>query len=451
MNILLVLIEVSIGYNRGIGNAELGGAELKKIIALITSFIIMVSVMPVYAEEAINLEMLKQRSVDASVDLLTIDSGILTLQDNLDKVMDASQKLHELHDLYKQYKFLYDSGAHLIPNPLTTPGLTQQQIDTYYAYWALQQTFLNFLGIITPSLTEEEIYKNFIYTADVVPIQMIGQINNLRIDRLRAEAAIRNGVGTLWWNSGLIKQQWGLLSEFERLLGQQYEVDTKRLELGQISELELSRKKIELEIAKKNKIRIEREIENMGYRLRSMAGYEFNDSFNPFILAPNISEMKLLSFDEYKILATRTRADAIRALQVVDTTRQEERMIRNYVSNPDSGIRREAKLKRLEAEESYQKLIQNLDYEIYAQYIKTVSAKEHYEAMQMKQHLSVLEHNRIKALYNQGYMSAIDFESAKLALTQASINFENSKFQYVLQYQQLNQLVNYGVGIGGTM
>jgi outer membrane protein TolC len=317
------------------------------------------------------------------------------------------------------------------------------------AYMKLQATFQALYGISTPSLTQEQIYTNFISTADVLPLQLIGQSNNLRIDRQRAEASIRNGVETLWWNLGSLRVQKNLTEDYALLVKAQLNLTEVQYKLGKASQLDLDMKKLELETARSNDRRMEREIENLELRLRDLAGLEYAEDFSVSITAYNTASVTLLSYEDYMRLALRTRVDAIRALQTIDVIRQEENIMSAYITDAANAKRREVRLRRLEAEQAYNKLIRSLDAEIYGVYDGAVSAKENLDTMQLRFFLAKKDLARLKALFDQGYLSAINYEGAKLSLTQAEINYENAQYQFNLKIQQLNHIVTYGGSTGG--
>jgi hypothetical protein len=410
-----------------------------------------------FADYNETLDTLKSKAVSASVDLLSVDSGLMTLQENLARVLDARGQLRELYDAYKQYRELYEKGAHLLVmlDP-ALPGLTPEQIQQIMvnnqiklAYMKLQATFQALYGISTPSLTQEQIYTNFISTADVLPLQLIGQSNNLRIDRQRAEASIRNGVETLWWNLGSLRVQKNLTEDYALLVKAQLNLTEVQYKLGKASQLDLDMKKLELETARSNDRRMEREIENLELRLRDLAGLEYAEDFSVSITAYNTASVTLLSYEDYMRLALRTRVDAIRALQTIDVIRQEENIMSAYITDAANSKRREVRIRRLEAEQAYNKLIRFLDAEIYGVYDGVVSAKENLDAMQLRFFLAKKDLARLKALFDQGYLSAINYEGAKLSLTQAEINYENAQYQFNLKIQQLNHIVTYGGSTGG--
>ena len=441
---------------------------MKRFVALVLAGIVSLSSIPAFSAEQETLAGLKDKAINASVDLLAIDSGIMTLEENIQSLYNNASDLWELYDAYQKYKELYDKGVNnltilpLIPIP---PGATDEQIaiievqnqqitvnnQLVSAYQQLQQLFLGIYGITTPSLSDEQIYDNFIYYTTILPMNLSGQVSLLRIDRQRAEASIKNGVETLWWNLGALRNQSNLTSVFSLLVKRQLTGLEKKYSLGQASQIELDSKRIDYDQALANEKALERGIENLKYRLRHLAGLPFEETFSA-VISPIISFNQVLkSYEDYFRLAQRSRVDAIRALKALDLIKQEERVMSSYISDPNNIKRLEVKLRRLEAEEAYQRLLKALDAEIYGLYHEVLTAKEDMETTALKQQLATLDINRIKALYERGYISQIDFEGARLMLVQAQIVYESSKYQYLLKVQQLNHAVTYGGSAGGGM
>ena len=441
---------------------------MKRFVALVLAGIVSLSSIPAFSAEQETLAGLKDKAINASVDLLAIDSGIMTLEENIQSLYNNASDLWELYDAYQKYKELYDKGVNnltilpLIPIP---PGATDEQIaiievqnqqitvnnQLVSAYQQLQQLFLGIYGITTPSLSDEQIYDNFIYYTTILPMNLSGQVSLLRIDRQRAEASIKNGVETLWWNLGALRNQSNLTSVFSLLVKRQLTGLEKKYSLGQASQIELDSKRIDYDQALANEKALERGIENLKYRLRHLAGLPFEETFSA-VISPIISFNQVLkSYEDYFRLAQRSRVDAIRALKALDLIKQEERVMSSYISDPNNIKRLEVKLRRLEAEETYQGLLKALDAEIYGLYHEALTAKEDMETAALKQQLATLDINRIKALYERGYLSQLDFEGARLMLVQAQISYESAKYQYLLKFQQLNHAVTYGGSAGGGM
>lgn len=441
---------------------------MRKIVAMAVVGLISLSTMAGFAAERETLESLRGKAVKDSVDLLAIDAGILTLEENVQSLYSSASDIWDLYDAYQKYEELYDKGVNgltilpLIPIP---PEATEeekaliegqnQQIELNNqlvgAYQQLQQLFFGLYGITSPSLSEEQIYDNFIYIATVMPMNLSGQANLLKIDRQRAEAGIKNGVETLWWNLGALRNQKTLTDVYSLLIKRQLEITEKKLTLGQASQLELDAKKVDYEQALANQRALDRGLENLEYRLRHLAGIAYHEAFSADITPVITASQNLKTYEEYLRLAQRTRVDAIRALKVVDMVKQEEAVMSSYISDVNSVKRLEVRLRRLEAEENYQKLLKALDSEIFGLYHDALTAKEELEAFGLKLQLANLDLKRIQALYNQGYLSQIDFEGARLMLVQAQIAYESAKYQYTLKLQQLDYAVTYGGSTGGVM
>ena len=445
-----------------------GGVTLKRFAVMILVACICLSFNISYATESETLETLKSKAVSDSVDLLAIDSGILTLQENITSLRSNSAEIWELYDAYQKYKDLYNKGAHrlvmLTPIPIppdADPVLAEElrikneQIvlnnQLVVAYQQLNQLFFNLFGIRTPSLTEEQIYDNFIYYSTVLPNNLNGQIDLLRIDRQRAEAGFKNGVETLWWNIGALRSQRRLTEDYRLLVRQQLTAVEKRFSLGRASEIEVELKKYDFEQALSNQKALERAIENLEYRLRHLSGIPFSEEFQVAISAPDYQDEALKSFEEYLRLAKRTRVDAIRALSSLYTLKQEENLMSVFITDPGHIRRLEVRQRRMEAEQQYQQLIKALDAEIFQLYHEALSAKESIILAEQNLRLATTDLSRLRALFSQGYLSEVDYEGARLMLVQAQINLENAKYQYALKVQQLNHSVTYGGSMGGAM
>lgn len=427
---------------------------MKKITALFIGVILFLTPLSGFSAEKETLETLKSKAVDASVELVLLDSGLETIKENLRQILDAREQLQELSDAYAQYEELYNMGAHLIPdydplNPDSPTNPTPEQIELKNAYLVLQNTFQTLYGITAPTLTEDQKYINFIKPIEVIPLRLESQRDALRIDRQRTVASIGNGVETLWWNLGSLRVQMNVTDAYLNLVKVQLDAQELRLKLGLSSVIELDSKKLEFETASTNLRRINREIENLEYRLRNLAGLNFNEAFSAVITAEPSTSEALFPYDAYMRLALRTRVDAIKALRAIDVVKQEEEIIEDYISASSSLERKEVAIRLLEAEQNYAKLINSLDSEIYEVYDGAMSAKENLNTMELRYNLALAERARSEAFFNQGYLSSVDFEGAKLMLIQAEINLENSKYQYNLKLQELYHTVTYGGSMGG--
>ncbi|SCZ79036.1 TolC family protein [Acidaminobacter hydrogenoformans] len=471
---------------------------MKKLIAIVLSLALTpFGAAAGFSAEAETLESLKEKAVASSVDLLAMTQGMETLMENLEDLQDSEEGITEFYEAYKTYERLHKAGAGLIPDPppvvpepevpgetedpaapgeAVDPGAaedplepeapgtpedpaappvppsppvpTPEQIAMKQAYLQLQALFLDRLGIATPSLSDEEIYDNFIYPVEVLPNKLIDQYASLRIDRERVTSMLEGGVEALWWNMGALGTQKRLIEEYVSLLEVQLEADKVRYSLGKISELQFEAKNLELEVTQRDQVRLDRESENLDYRMRSLAGIEFKEPFSVKLLPITVSGGEIKTYEALLTESLRTRADAIRALRQVFSIRQELDVMEEWFDD-DEPRYRAVEMSLLRAEEAYEATVRSVDADLYAAYDAALTKKEALENARGSYDLAMLDLDRVKALHSVGYVSDVDLTGAEMGLKQALLALESSVYQYNLAHQTLDRTVQYGSGTGG--
>lgn len=425
---------------------------MKKLIAIVLCLVL--TPFGAFAAEGETLETLKQKAVASSVDLLAMEQGMETLMENLDSIQDRKEDIVAAYEAYQTYERLHRAGAGLIPDPnpldpLDPMNPTPEQIAMKQAYLQLQAMFLQLYGIQTPSLNDEEIYDNFIYPVDVLPNKLLDQYVSLRIDKERVTAMLEGGVEALWWNMGSLGTQKRLIEEYVSLLQVQLGAETSRFQVGKISELQLEAKRLDLDIAMRDQVRLDRESENLDYRMRSLAGLEFKEPFSVNLLPITETNGGLKTYEAFLTESLRTRADAIRALRQVYSIRQEIDVMEDIIEDDDHPRRKAIRMDLLRAEEAYEATVRSVDAELYAAYDATLTKQEALLNARSSYDISILDLNRVKALHSVGYVADVDLIGAEMGQKQALLALESSIYQYNLAYQTLIRTVRYGSGTGG--
>lgn len=425
---------------------------MRKLIAIVLCLAL--TPLGAFAAEGETLESLKEKAVAASVDLLAMEQGMESLMENLDAVQDREEEIEAAYEAYQTYERLHRAGAGLIPDPNPLDPLdplnpTPEQIAMKQAYLELQAMFLKLFDIQTPSFNDEQIYDNFIYPVDVLPNKLMDQYASLRIDRERVTSMLEGGVEALWWNMGSLGTQQKLIEEYVSLLQVQLGAETSRFEVGRISELQLEAKRLDLDIAMRDQIRLDREGENLDYRMRSIAGLEFEEPFSVRLLPVTETNGEMKTYEALLTESLRSRADAIRALRQVYSIRQEIDVMEDVIDDDDHPRRKAIRMELLRAEEAYEATVRSVDAQLYAAFDAALTKKEALLNARSTYDISVLDLNRVKALHSVGYVADVDLIGAEMGQKQALFALESSIYQYNLAYQTLIRTVRYGSGTGG--
>lgn len=431
---------------------KIEGDGLRKLIAIVLCLAL--TPLGAFAAEGETLESLKEKAVAASVDLLAMEQGMESLMENLDAVQDREEEIEAAYEAYQTYERLHRAGAGLIPDPNPLDPLdplnpTPEQIAMKQAYLELQAMFLKLFDIQTPSFNDEQIYDNFIYPVDVLPNKLMDQYASLRIDRERVTSMLEGGVEALWWNMGSLGTQQKLIEEYVSLLQVQLGAETSRFEVGRISELQLEAKRLDLDIAMRDQIRLDREGENLDYRMRSIAGLEFEEPFSVKLLPVTETNGEMKTYEALLTESLRSRADAIRALRQVYSIRQEIDVMEDVIDDDDHPRRKAIRMELLRAEEAYEATVRSVDAQLYAAFDAALTKKEALLNARSTYDISVLDLNRVKALHSVGYVADVDLIGAEMGQKQALFALESSIYQYNLAYQTLIRTVRYGSGTGG--
>jgi len=219
--------------------------------------------------------------------------------------------------------------------------------------------------------------------------------------------------------------------------------------VGKISELQLEAKRLDLDIAMRDQVRLDRESENLDYRMRSLAGLEFNEPFSVKLLPVTETNGGLKTYEAFLTESLRTRADAIRALRQVFTIRQEIGVMEDIIEDDDHPRRKAIRMDLLRAEEAYEATVRSVDAQLYAAYDATLTKQEALLNARSSYDISVLDLNRVKALHSVGYVADVDLIGAEMGQKQSLLALESSIYQYNLAYQTLIRTVRYGSGTGG--
>jgi len=420
---------------------------LKRLIALLlcmalTSF-------SGFAAENETRESLKKKAVESSIEYQAIENGIITLQETLETVNDAKDNIEDLYEAYQNYVKLYEAGAHLIPDPEDPTNPETPPDPNKIAYLQLQGLFKSIYGIETPSLTEEQIYDNFIVPVRVLPMKLSTQIDTLRIDRSRLVDGLESGIDTLWFNLGYLGVQGKVLDEYLALVRGQLDIAKIQLEIGRLSELEYESKKMDLQSVEIDLKRLTRENENLEYRLRSLAGLNFDETFSIFVEPLQTELEEVLDYESLRRLSLRTRVDSIRAMSEMDTIQLEEKFMEDYITDEKHPRRLAAAINSLEAEREYKSVVSKIDQELYSAYNNALTKREAVANSKEAFEISKADYQRAIAFYSVGYLSDIELQGAKLAVTRAELDIEQQAYQFSLAYQNLIRTVTFGAGMGG--
>jgi len=420
---------------------------LKRLIALLlcmalTSF-------SGFAAENETRESLKKKAVESSIEYQAIENGIITLQETLETVNDAKDNIEDLYEAYQNYVKLYEAGAHLIPDPEDPTNPETPPDPNKIAYLQLQGLFKSIYGIETPSLSEEQIFDNFIVPVRVLPMKLSTQIDTLRIDRSRLVDGLESGIDTLWFNLGYLGVQGKVLDEYLALVRGQLDIAKIQLEIGRLSELEYESKKMDLQSVEIDLKRLTRENENLEYRLRSLAGLNFDETFSIFVEPLQTELEEVLDYESLRRLSLRTRVDSIRAMSEMDTIQLEEKFMEDYITDEKHPRRLAAAINSLEAEREYKSVVSKIDQELYSAYNNALTKREAVANSKEAFEISKADYQRAIAFYSVGYLSDIELQGAKLAVTRAELDIEQQAYQFSLAYQNLIRTVTFGAGMGG--
>lgn len=402
-----------------------------------------------FAAENETRESLKKKAVESSIEYQAIENGIITLQETLETVNDAKDNIEDLYEAYQNYVKLYEAGAHLIPDPEDPTNPETPPDPNKIAYLQLQGLFKSIYGIETPSLTEEQIYDNFIVPVRVLPMKLSTQIDTLRIDRSRLVDGLESGIDTLWFNLGYLGVQGKVLDEYLALVRGQLDIAKIQLEIGRLSELEYESKKMDLQSVEIDLKRLTRENENLEYRLRSLAGLNFDETFSIFVEPLQTELEEVLDYESLRRLSLRTRVDSIRAMSEMDTIQLEEKIMEDYITDEKHPRRLAAAINSLEAEREYKSVVSKIDQELYSAYNNALTKREAVANSKEAFEISKADYQRAIAFYSVGYLSDIELQGAKLAVTRAELDIEQQAYQFSLAYQNLIRTVTFGAGMGG--
>lgn len=402
-----------------------------------------------FAAENETRESLKKKAVESSIEYQAIENGIITLQETLETVNDAKDNIEDLYEAYQNYVKLFEAGAHLIPDPEDPTNPETPPDPNKIAYLQLQGLFKSIYGIETPSLTEEQIYDNFIVPVRVLPMKLSTQIDTLRIDRSRLVDGLESGIDTLWFNLGYLGVQGKVLDEYLALVRGQLNIAKIQLEIGRLSELEYESKKMDLQSVEIDLKRLTRENENLEYRLRSLAGLNFDETFSIFVEPLQTELEEVMDYESLRRLSLRTRVDSIRAMSEMDTIQLEEKIMEDYITDEKHPRRLAAAINSLEAERAYKAVVSKIDQELYTAYNNALTKREAVANSKEAFEISKAEYQRAIAFYSVGYLSDIDLQGAKLAVTRAELDIEQQAYQFSLAYQNLIRTVTFGAGMGG--
>lgn len=402
-----------------------------------------------FAAENETRESLKKKAVESSIEYQAIENGIITLQETLETVNDAKDNIEDLYEAYQNYVKLYEAGAHLIPDPEDPTNPETPPDPNKIAYLQLQGLFKSIYGIETPSLTEEQIYDNFIVPVRVLPMKLSTQIDTLRIDRSRLVDGLESGIDTLWFNLGYLGVQGKVLDEYLALVRGQLDIAKIQLEIGRLSELEYESKKMDLQSVEIDLKRLTRENENLEYRLRSLAGLNFDETFSIFVEPLQTELEEVLDYESLRRLSLRTRVDSIRAMSEMDTIQLEEKFMEDYITDEKHPRRLAAAINSLEAEREYKSVVSKIDQELYSAYNNALTKREAVANSKEAFEISKADYQRAIAFYSVGYLSDIELQGAKLAVTRAELDIEQQAYQFSLAYQNLIRTVTFGAGMGG--
>jgi len=133
----------------------------------------------------------------------------------------------------------------------------------------------------------------------------------------------------------------------------------------------------------------------------------------------------------------------------MDTIQLEEKIMEDYITDEKHPRRLAAAINSLEAEREYKAVVSKIDQELYTAYNNALTKREALSNSKESFEISKADYQRALAFYSVGYLSDIELQGAKLAVTRAELDIEQQAYKFSLAYQNLIRTVTFGAGMGG--
>lgn len=330
-------------------------------------------------------------------------------------------------------------------NEITALGLTESEINniiSYEEYQNLQILQAQFGSMnINKPLSKEEEYSRFIKPLYVTPYSFQMNITSMNLTIETTKESILSGVNQLYDGILTLKEVKTILIESVALNESNLNNSQVKLQLGKATKVDVTKAKNNLEIARMELQKMEREINSMKMNLKKMLGLEPTTTIN---LIDEVTEVHNLQDLYYYIGNALTNRNEIKLIQlsIEDKNNEFDYVDEYFSSRSEEYLIGESELKGLYLDLEYTKL--DIEKEIRNAYMDVKEKKAAYELSIKELDQAITQYNNMQSYKELGYITSNTLNQLNIQKVQK----ENAKItayrNYVNAYQALIDATSIG-------
>ncbi len=322
-----------------------------------------------------------------------------------------SHAIQEQLDVLDRYEFLYDKSI----------GDLSLTIDEENELLAYQTIF----GPKPPVYSSTQMYEQFIKNRDIPHYSVWAAIQNIETSRRVISASIESGVKQIF--DGLIDMQ-DMLTIQEQLyenMKKQNEQMLTRYNKGMVSEINKYMSDCALEKQKLSIDKTKRSIDNMMMLLKQQIGIPLNQEIElSYVKAKGVKQAN--TYNTYLNKALSNRNEILTAKMDLQTTKRENDIMKQYITNELLVERMESDMALDEKQIAYDEAVNNVTLDISYGY-KDVQLKfSNFFISIEKLQNAERQYKEAEMRYEKGLISLADLWNVEISYSQAKLEYNRA-------------------------
>lgn len=389
-------------------------------------FLVMSSVS--MAGQRISLDVAKDLTIEQSESLDALSDQVDELEDQYNSALATSINLGKQVDEINDYRILYslDIGG---------GDLTEDEEDRLDHYKLSYGPF--------PPTFDRETWIQMNVAGKYLPGELKYAFKSLKTQyeqlKLGTEFQVTQKYNTLVYLNELLEVQEFYLD----ILKKDYEGAGLKYDLGSIDEISLLRAEVNYDNQKMSVENLNLSIENLMMDLNKMMGREVKESFT----TDNLMDYTINDAYEYKALMDEALAtsDAFTYTKTYfDLMGEKNEFYQSIGSSSDSEVL-EAEISYLEAQNTYDSLIDTIKKDSLTRYSSLMSLAESYDEKVSSYKTAIKDYKNGRSSLEAGFINPSTFKMIEFQLKLQQVEFKNAIRSYNAEKEYINNLLERGL------
>lgn len=312
---------------------------------------------------------------------------------------------------------------------------TYMTIMQYGMYVNLSPAFEQ-LGLANPHLTKAEEYDMFIYPLEVAPIALQNGITQLKRGIELAKVGTATGMGQLYDSYGMLTGYLELQEENYNVAKDNYEADKIRHELGRLSDADYEASANALEIAKLNRDKMQRQLDNLKMNMNRMIGREPDAPLKVQVTNQAFIPNKLDDVDVYTNRALKERNEILTQEEAIYAKQVEMTEVDKFFSESKDVYK--ATALQLDVSKSEMESIKNdIRIEIISAYQNVLETQKAVDVAKDEFDAANRQYNVVKTNMQLGFVTASALSQVQMLVSNSLEGYNTAVTNYEKAYEDL--------------